>query len=248
MSTLFVGQNKIALDTTESTNNFAANLIKETNVLDGTVIMAENQTNGKGQAKNTWISEPGENLTCSYVFRPNFLAIQDRFFLSMVVSVALIEVLRSYKISAIIKWPNDILVENRKIAGILIENNIQGNKFTASIVGIGLNVNQEFFDNSLEATSIRNVTGKQYNLENVLELLNSALERHYLKLKADHTADIKEEYMSALLGFRSELMYQELSSGSVFKGKIIDVKNCGELVLKSEDEVRSFLFKTIRLI
>jgi len=248
MPTLFIGQNKIELPSVESTNNFAANLIKETNVLDGTVIMADKQTKGRGLAKNTWISAPGENLTCSYVLRPNFLKIEHRFFLSMAVSLALVKVLRSLGIAAIIKWPNDILVGALKISGILIENNIQGDKINSSIVGVGLNVNQSIFEKSLTATSVFNVTGKHQNIGSILELLSSALEVNYLRLKSQLRSEIKHEYTSVLLGYRKQLLFEDVAIGTKFSGEIVDVEDSGELIVKCDSEIRSYLFKEVKFL
>ena len=217
-------------------------------MLDGTVIMADKQTKGKGLAENTWISAPGENLTCSYVLRPNFLKIEHRFFLSMAVSLAIVKVLRSLGIAAIIKWPNDILVGTLKISGILIENNIQGDKINSSIVGVGLNVNQSVFEKSLTATSVFNVAGKNQNIGVILELLNSALEVNYLKLKSQYWSEIKHEYTSVLLGYRKQLLYEDVVLGTKFSGEIIDVKESGELIVKCDSEIRSYLFKEVKFL
>ncbi|MFT7614301.1 MAG: BirA family biotin operon repressor/biotin-[acetyl-CoA-carboxylase] ligase, partial [Parvicellaceae bacterium] len=177
MSTLFIGQKKIVLPSVDSTNNFAANLIKETNVVDGTVILSEKQTNGRGQSGNSWQSAYGDNITCSYILRPKFLDIEEQFYISIITSLAIISTLKSYGIEPKIKWPNDILVGSRKIAGILIENSISGKTLNHSIIGVGLNVNQTSFDLGISATSIANVTGQIQIKETVLDGLSGNLEK-----------------------------------------------------------------------
>lgn len=248
MSTLFIGQNKIELRTVDSTNNFAANLIKETNVLDGTVIMAEHQTNGKGQSGNTWLSQPKLNLTCSYILKPAFLNIENQFYLSMVASLAVVRVLEELEIKAMIKWPNDILVETRKIAGILIENSVQKNRFSFSVVGIGLNVNQSNLAPEMNATSVVNILNKNVD-RNLAQLnLNENIERYYLQLKFGNMREIKKEYMSFLFRFGQEHLFEAVRSGEQFRGIITDINSMGALMISCGEIQKSFYFKEVKFI
>ena len=248
MSTLFIGQNKIELLTVDSTNNFAANLIKETNVLDGTVIMAEHQTNGKGQSGNSWFSQPKLNLTCSYILRPTFLKIEDQFYLSMVISLAVTRTLSELGIKSVIKWPNDILVESKKIAGILIENSVQKNRFSHSIIGIGFNVNQTDFMSEVNATSIKTLLKSNMDPIAIQLSLNVQLEKYYLQLKSGNTSGLKKQYMSMLFQYKQEHWYEVVPSGEQFKGVITDIQPTGAIIIFSEGIEKTFYFKQVKFI
>ncbi|MDG2331539.1 MAG: biotin--[acetyl-CoA-carboxylase] ligase [Flavobacteriales bacterium] len=248
MSTLFIGQNKIELLTVDSTNNFAANLIKETNVLDGTVIMAEHQTNGKGQSGNSWFSQPKLNLTCSYILRPTFLKIEDQFYLSMVISLAVTRTLSELGIKSVIKWPNDILVESKKIAGILIENSVQKNRFSHSIIGIGFNVNQTDFMSEVNATSIKTLLKSNMDPIAIQLSLNEQLEKYYLQLKSGNTSGLKKQYMSMLFQYKQEHWYEVVPSGEQFKGVITDIQPTGAIIIFSEGIEKTFYFKQVKFI
>ena len=248
MSTLFIGQNKIELLTVDSTNNFAANLIKETNVLDGTVIMAEHQTNGKGQSGNSWFSHPKLNLTCSYILKPTFLKIEDQFYLSIITSLAVIKTLKEFGIKSVVKWPNDILVESIKIAGILIENSVQKNRFSHSIIGVGFNVNQTDFMSDVNATSIKTLLKTNIDLDSVQLTLNKQLEKYYLQLKSGNTDDLKKQYMSLLFQYKQEHWYEVVQSGEQIKGVITDIKPTGALIIFSKGTEYTFYFKEVKFI
>jgi len=248
MSTLFIGQKKIVLPTVDSTNNFAANLIKETNVVEGTVILSEKQTNGRGQSGNSWHSAYGDNVTCSYILCPKFLKVDHQFYISIITSLAISSTLKSYGISPKIKWPNDILIGSRKVAGILIENTISGQTLNHSIVGIGLNVNQTSFELGLSATSMANVTGQIQVKEQVLSRLSENLEKYYLQLRTGGEEALKEEYLSALIGYREQLKYRDVSSGETFVGTIVDIGNTGPVKLNTGSGIRSYYFKEVELI
>ena len=248
MSTLFIGQNKIELLTVDSTNNFAANLIKETNVLDGTVIMAEHQTNGKGQSGNSWFSHPKLNLTCSYILRPTFLKIEDQFYLSMVTSLAVTRTLSELGIKSVIKWPNDILVESKKIAGILIENSVQKNRFSYSIIGIGFNVNQTDFMSEVNATSIKTLLKSNMDPIAIQLSLSEQLEKYYLQLKSGNTNGLKKQYMSMLFQYKQEHWYEVVPSGEQFKGVITDIQPTGALIIYSEGTEKTFYSKEVKFI
>src|ERR1700741_5411456 len=161
METLFIGQNLVQLDAVASTNTYAMQLLKDVKVIEGTVITAENQTEGKGQRGNTWKAEPSMNLTFSVVLFPDFLSSSDHFYLSKITALALYDSLSELfdpsQHDIKIKWPNDILVNEEKIAGILIENVFRLGKLQQSVVGVGLNVNQEDFSAlKNRATSVKN--------------------------------------------------------------------------------------------
>ncbi|HYH55846.1 MAG TPA: biotin--[acetyl-CoA-carboxylase] ligase, partial [Anseongella sp.] len=147
----------------DSTNNFAKELVANSGpVPDGTVIMAEGQYGGRGQADNTWLSEPGKNLTFSLILNCEFLPPAEQFCLSMAVSLGVLgTVKRELGKEALIKWPNDIYFGAKKLGGILIENVLMGSLLRSSVTGIGLNVNQTHFPRLEGATSFRLVKASE---------------------------------------------------------------------------------------
>ena len=157
------------LETLKSTNHYLDNL--EPTPAEGRVIMTTNQTGGVGQQGNVWESEAGKNLTFSLLLKPTFLPIASRFMLTKAISIAILDFLKQElpDQEVYIKWPNDIYFKNKKIAGILIKNEIKGMMMGTSIIGIGLNVNQESFDENLpNPISMKMITGKDYDLEFIL--------------------------------------------------------------------------------
>lgn len=187
METLFIGQNAIYLLETESTNSYATELLKNVNPIEGTVVYTTNQTHGRGQRGNSWDTEPELNLALSYILKPSFLNTKKLFYLYIISALAvhdlMAEILSPSQFDIKIKWPNDILVNSKKIAGILNENAIGNALVSSSIIGIGININQAHFNNAINATSIKLLTLKENKPEGVLKLLNKHFENYYLKLK-----------------------------------------------------------------
>ena len=156
----------------DSTNSYLQNLLDKGEDVADNVVVTDFQTSGKGQGKNVWQSEDGKNLLFSIALDMSFLKAEDQFLLTQMVSVAMINVLKNYlpEENLFIKWPNDIYFNDRKIAGILIKNEIKGMMLGTSIIGIGLNVNQTYFDESLpNPISMKMITGKDYDLEMLLK-------------------------------------------------------------------------------
>lgn len=192
MNTLFTGQNRINLKTVDSTNNFAAKLTDLPDWSNGTVIVADFQTSGRGQRGRRWQSEPGENLTCSYIFRLPFLSLDSVYQWNQAVALATCNALHHVGVGELrIKWPNDIFHNGKKIAGILIENSVQGKSIHHSIVGIGVNVNQTQFD-ELKASSIALATDAPGDQEKLITALSEELEKYYLMLRGGRTTSLQE--------------------------------------------------------
>jgi BirA family biotin operon repressor/biotin-[acetyl-CoA-carboxylase] ligase len=182
MADEIIGNNLIELDITDSTNEYSKKLIKKGPVEEGTVILADFQTKGKGQKDGYWESEKGKNLTFSIILYPNFLDIQKQFYLSMSISIGIVEFLSHLSVKSKIKWPNDICINNKKVAGILIENSIKRNIISSSIIGIGINVNQtEFKSSAPNPTSLYLELNKTFDIKNTYHLLISYLNR-WIKL------------------------------------------------------------------
>lgn len=132
----------VQLNSIDSTNSHAQGIIAKNGLLQEMVFNASAQLEGKGQAGNSWESEPCTNLTFSLALQPVYLKAENQFYLTQAISLGIIDFLNNNEIKALIKWPNDILVDRKKITGILIENSIMGESLQSSVVGIGLNVNQ----------------------------------------------------------------------------------------------------------
>ncbi|MDR1553256.1 MAG: biotin--[acetyl-CoA-carboxylase] ligase [Prevotellaceae bacterium] len=232
---------------TESTNDLAHSAI-DSNESNGTVFVADNQTKGRGQRSNTWESEPSKNLTFSIILYPDFLKVEEQFLLSKAISVATVDLLKEYGLPAKIKWPNDIYVGDKKITGILIENNIIGNRVASSIVGVGLNVNQRIFvSDAPNPTSIAIELDKEFDRKTLLERLLLLFEQRYKSLAENDYRGLEKDYFSYL--YRNDGFYSYTSGGSKFDAKIIGISNIGELLLETESgEQRKFGFKEIAFV
>lgn len=249
-STLFVGQNLIRLVTVDSTNDYLKNLASKSEPLpEGTVIMADHQSQGRGQQNGKWVVEPGKNLTFSIFFKPSFLPIEKQFLLNTAISVgvqtAMHKVLGD---GVLIKWPNDIFYKNKKMGGILIENTLSHVGIKQSVIGIGLNVNQQDFDEELaeKATSIINILHQEYDLKILLADICNAIEAAYLRLKAKQYTQLKSLYTDSLYLFNTKAKYR--SNGHYFNGTIVGVEETGILLLEIEGEIQRFNFKEIEFI
>lgn len=171
-STLFIGKNLVFVPECHSTNDLALQLCQQSQVTDGTLIITSNQTKGRGQRGNSWLSSPGLNLTFSLIFRPMFLAISNQFYLNIFTSLAVHDYLRARTNATVaVKWPNDVLIDGQKISGILVENQIQGSHFQSIVAGIGVNINEQNFSPGVNATSLALKTGRSRDLQEELELL-----------------------------------------------------------------------------
>ena len=228
-----------------STNDIAKKIIDSGENYCNKVITATYQTKGRGAASNSWTSKRGENLLMSIIFCPQIHA-SKQFYISKAISLALIEYLKSRGVNAKIKWPNDIIVNRQKIAGILIENTISGINLQTSIIGIGLNVNQIDFQDLIIATSLKKETGKTYNL---LKELNDFLEfvTKFLNLCNDNFAILDENYRKNLIGIAEFLQYRD--KNGYFRSKIKEIDEFGRLVLIDEkSQQRVYGFKEVELI
>jgi BirA family transcriptional regulator, biotin operon repressor / biotin---[acetyl-CoA-carboxylase] ligase len=185
-SGLFVGQNFITLKEVDSTNNFLKGLLSNSKpLMEGTVIMAENQYAGRGQQQNGWHAEPGKNLTFSLLLRPHFLPVPDQFDLTRVISLGVFDALCPILGEKLkIKWPNDIYYGDNKLGGMLIENMILGGQIKNSVIGIGVNINQENFPESLSnAISVKQILHGDYDLKTLLSDICRNIEAYYLHTK-----------------------------------------------------------------
>ncbi len=213
---------------------------------EGDWLVVERQTAGRGQRGHTWLSEEGLNLTATLVLEPRFLEVRNQFALSQAVALAVGDLLAEYNILSRIKWTNDIYWRDRKMAGILIEHSFAGEYLNRTLVGVGLNINQRFFDPSLpNPTSMLLASGMQFDREEVAERLWRALMRRYEELRQEGPAALQAAY-HARLWRRDEPQRFRLPSGEEFRGVIRRVEPRGELVVENpEGNLKSYLFREI---
>jgi BirA family transcriptional regulator, biotin operon repressor / biotin---[acetyl-CoA-carboxylase] ligase len=241
-----VGKNVVFVPECHSTNTLATQLSQNPSASEGTVIITHNQTAGRGQRGNVWHAEPGLNLTLSILLKPGFLMIREQFFLNIITSLAVRDLLMEYIDSDIyIKWPNDILVQKKKVCGILIENQLKGQTIETSIVGIGLNVNQKEFEVST-ATSMTLEANRPFELQQVFEKLLGYVEARYLQLKQKKYELLKSTYLQHLYQ-RGERHHYEAASQQ-FEGEIIGIAEDGKLAVNADGQIKYFDIKEIRYL
>ena len=247
--TLFVGQNIVTLKRVDSTNNFLKNeLSKSTPLLEGTVIMADEQFAGRGQTNNTWVSEPGKNLTFSLLLLPRFLNPENQFLLNKSISIGINDVLtRIIGENLKIKWPNDIYFNDNKLGGILIENILRGNIINSSIIGIGLNINQTEFPADIKnVTSLKQILHRDYDLTELLAELCSSIEYRYLQLRAGKLDAIDSEYLNNL--YKLEQIHTFRMGDQEIEGLITGIDKNGLLEISIDGKLRKYNFKEIAFI
>ena len=242
--TLFLAKKIIFLPSCHSTNDEALHLVEKHSVIDGSVVITNQQTAGRGQRGNVWLSEPGMNLTFSLILKPGFVSIARQFDLNIAISLGILDFLKKYKSGFQVKWPNDIYYQENKICGILIQNVIKRNMIEQSVVGIGLNINQvDFHDN--KPTSLATLTGCTHILDDVFSSLCEALEMRYLQLKRGEIDKMRIEYVSNLYQFGEDHLYR---SKDVFQGRITGVTTHGLLEVESKRGLEQFNFKEIEFL
>ncbi len=238
----------IHLEEIRSTNTYLQELDATHPQPEGTLVYTDTQSAGRGQRGNSWESEPGKNLTFSLLLHPEHIPANRQFLLSQAVSLAMIDLLSPYAQGFSIKWPNDIYWNDRKIAGILIENVLSGTSFTRAIVGIGLNINQEtFVSDAPNPVSLLQITGKEHPIETILNQFMEAFEHRYRETFASSNESIQQEYAHNL--YRREGYHPYSCEEETFLARIVDVEPDGHLLLSTPaDETRRFAFKEVAFI
>ncbi len=239
----------VKLNAIDSTNSYLRKLSVEEIVDDFTAVIAERQTNGRGQMGTIWSSEAAKNLTFSVFKDVSKFRLEDPFYISIVTSLALLKTLQFFSISRLsVKWPNDILSEDKKICGILIENVIKYNTINASVIGVGLNVNQTEFENLPQASSLKNVSGKVFDLDELVHRILMNLKHYFFFLERGEYYVLKEEYERYLFRKDKPSTFKD-EEGLIFSGFIKGVSNCGKLqVLLQDDIINEYDLKTITLL
>lgn len=239
----------IKLNATNSTNSYLRDLSIVGNVEDYTTVVAKYQTNGRGQMGSIWSSETSKNLTFSVFKDMSKIYIEHPFYISMATALAILKTLQGLNIPKLsVKWPNDILSENKKICGILIENVIKQNNLYASIIGIGLNVNQKTFENLPKASSLITITGSVFNLDEILNGVLSNLKAYFVELEKGNLSFLKDTYETYLFRKNKPSTFKN-AEGLVFSGFIKAVSVSGNLqVLLEDDVIREYDLKDISLL
>ncbi len=234
----------IQLQTVDSTNNYAASLRNQSKIQNKTVILASFQSKGKGQLSNKWQSEKDLNLLLTIFLEPKDLNIDHQFALSRLTALAIKDTVTYYLPgSASIKWPNDIFINDKKIAGILIENSISYQKIDYSIIGIGLNINQVKFEN-ISATSFKLENEKEWDRARILEFLLHRFE-HYLSMLNSDKNKLHQLFDIHLYKRKEWIQLSSLKSND-FKGMIVGTDKNGYLLVENENqEVKSFQHKEV---
>jgi len=240
-----IGSTIDSISTIDSTNNYAAAQLLTKSLSEGFVVVATSQNVGRGQGQNQWESESGKNLTFSIVLYPEFLEIRKQFELSKIIALGLLDFLLSLGIKASVKWPNDIYLGDKKVAGILIENSIRGSKISSAIVGIGLNVNQQIFiSNAPNPVSLSQYTGLIYPLEEALNQLCSFIDVRYFQLIQKNFDLIDQDYMTNL--YRCDIWASYSDQDGDFEGRILGVDEIGQLEIeKRNGEIVKYQFKEV---
>jgi BirA family biotin operon repressor/biotin-[acetyl-CoA-carboxylase] ligase len=238
----------IKLDATESTNTYLKELAAKKELPDFTVVMTTNQTLGRGQLYSTWESEEGKNLAFSILKNYNNLSIDQGFLISVTVSLAILDSLRQLGIPKLsIKWPNDILSGDFKIGGILIENMISGTKIKRSVIGFGLNVNQQKFINAPHAASLKQIIGHNFDLESVFHSLIDNLNKNLSRTITSRADKLFMQYHSNLFRM-GELSRFLVPDGQSIDGIIKGVSHNGKLkVAFIKGDIHEFGLKEIQL-
>ncbi len=242
----------IKLDAIDSTNEFLKALSSHDELENFTVVTAENQTKGKGQMGAKWQSEAGKNLIMSALVKDFIYSNEEVFNLSLIVSLSVIEVLKSLDIPDLsIKWPNDIMSYNKKIGGILIENTIKSDGRIVSVVGLGLNVNQTNFDELPNASSLAVILGNSIDKDILPELIVGKF-KEKIDLWSVSSSFFWEDYFNSLFRKGIPMPFKNLdpkSSGQNFMGIIQGVSSIGKLqVLLEDDSVSEFDIKEVQML
>jgi len=228
---MIIGSKLIFIENLPSTNTYAGQLLRNGNIQEGTIIYTNYQSAGKGQKGNGWESEDGKNLLMSIIMNPSTINTADQFIISMAVSLGICDFLNRHIDGYSIKWPNDIYVKNDKIAGILIENTVIGDKLEYSVAGIGLNINQtKFLSNAPNPVSLKLITGSYYDLNTCLSHLTSDIDKRYKQMISEEFAQIRMDYTLKLFRFNSWFNFRDQEA--VFKGRIISVADNGRLKIE----------------
>ncbi|MGN6603152.1 MAG: biotin--[acetyl-CoA-carboxylase] ligase [Ginsengibacter sp.] len=234
----FNSQNLVILDCVDSTNNYAMALIKKGKINCAAAVFAKEQTHGKGRRGRQWKSNPAENIILSVAVPMQWQSISKQFEISVPAALSCYDLFQKYILGNLfIKWPNDIFIGDSKAGGILIENVIKGNIWQWSVVGIGLNINQEEFEEGIQkASSLKLASGKNFDVLELAEELYSNLLGRIDEIKEGQFEKMLEEYNHKLYARGKKVKLKK--QNAVFETKIIGVSGFGQLITEDSVERR----------
>ncbi len=234
-----VGHEEVFLPETDSTNHQLQMLLKSGPVKEGFTVSTAYQHSGRGQMGKHWHSQPGQNILMSFVLYPLSIKAEEQFYLSIAISLGVYDFLSELVPGVSIKWPNDMMVGNEKICGMLIQNTLSGENISNSIIGLGLNVNQINFNSELSfATSLKRLTAKEYNLSACQLRLTDSIDERYKQLKARQFELLKADYIKHL--FEISQPHNFLIENQVVRGTIKGVDEYGCLLVEIDGNVLKF--------
>ena len=237
----------IKLDAIDSTNIYVKELIAKGDIKNYTAVISKYQTNGRGRNNSIWQDEPSKNLNFSLYKEFNSFKIENKFLLNIISSISVFKLLKKYNLKNLsVKWPNDIMTGNKKISGILIENNIRGKLINYSVIGIGINVNQLNFKNLPKATSLHIETGVTNSPELMAEELQQILKLNF-ELMLENPDELLNDYNKFL--FEKDKTANFLINGKIFLGKLTKVNKLGQILIRNNDGViEKFNVDEIKLV
>ncbi|MDR1879616.1 MAG: biotin--[acetyl-CoA-carboxylase] ligase [Tannerellaceae bacterium] len=235
----------IRLDEIGSTNGYLREHLRKEKLPEGSVVMAGFQTAGRGQQGNTWEAGPGKNLLFSVVLYPDCIPANRQFLISQIAALSVKEALERRTDGITVKWPNDIYWKDKKICGMLVENDLMGATLFRSIIGIGINVNQTAFTpHAPNAVSLVQITGKTHDREEILDAFLSRFYGYYLRLLQEKEEEIREAYRQVL--YRKNGYHPYSDADGPFTARIRDIEPTGHLLLQLKSgEVRRYAFKEV---
>ena len=248
---------RINLPTVDSTNSFVREMLAEESTGDVvsaqslpgfTLVVADDQTKGRGQQGNLWETERGKNLIFSLLCHPSFVKPSEQFLLSQCMALALCQSLAQYVENVKIKWANDIYVGDKKISGTLIECDLQSKSISNCIIGVGININQTVFQSDApNPTSLNLLTGKEYDREEILSAVMDHFQNDYALLQQGKEEEIRKQYMAHL--YRSAGFHRYRDVRGEFMAEIVDVEPTGHLQLRFQDgNMVRYEFKEVRFV
>lgn len=242
--TSFVGKKQMYLPYCHSTNDIASEIGHKGGFENGTIVFTDFQTAGRGQRGTVWQGDTGKNLMMSLLVDSSFLEVGKQFDLGICMAVSAIEALKRLGVeNATIKWPNDVLLGTKKIAGILVENSIKGNKLHFSVLGIGINISQMEFIHP-QATSLHKEGYSLINRNLLAETLCEEFETNFINLQ--NGISLEKKYLDNLLGLKKEQLFN--IDDQLVIGKIRGIDNQGQLLLESNHPKKAFGIKEISFV
>ncbi len=240
--------NLLYLEHTDSTNTFAKKWGREENPVEGSVVYTDFQTRGRGQKGNSWFSSPNKNILFSLVIYPNFIEAKSQFLISKIAALSVKNVLSKYTQDIRIKWPNDIFWNDCKIAGMLIENDLADTKIQQSVIGMGININEESFpDNLPNPVSLYQICNRTFDTKKILGEIIREYQHLYENAKRGVVDSINSEYMKDL--YHGESFYEFIDAEGKFKAKIQNILPSGQLILEKESgEKKAYAFKEVQFV